>query len=98
MIAGGSSAGTEIWNPLNGSIVLVSGDFPEVSGIANGHAKLAPINDNYEALLYGGFYGKTVQTIWKFSGFDLTWSEFGNMLSSRDDHVVIPVDGVQCPG
>ena len=103
VIAGGSSAGTEIWNPLDGSIELVFKDFPEVCDIGNGHAKLVPINDNYEALLYGGFYGpwpggNNTQKIWKFSGFDFAWSEFGDMLSPRDDHVVIPVDGVQCPG
>ena len=103
VIAGGSSPGTEIWNPQDGSIELVSKDFPQVSGVPHGHGKLVPINDQYEALLYGGFYGPatgefTTQKIWKFSGFDFAWSEFGDMLSPRDDHVVIPVDGVQCPG
>ncbi len=98
VIAGGFSAGTEIWNPLDGSIKLVSEDFPPVTSIPTGHAKLVPINFGSDLLLYGGYYnGTTVDNVWKFSGSDLSWSEFGRMLSIRDDHVVIPVDDIECP-
>jgi hypothetical protein len=98
VITGGFSAGTEIWNPLDGSIKLVSEDFPPVTSIGNGHAKLVPINFGSDLLLYGGVYdGATVLNIRKFSGSDLSWSEFGRMLSIRDDHVVIPVDDIECP-
>jgi hypothetical protein len=98
VIAGGFSAGTEIWNPLDGSIKLVSEDFPPVTSISTGHAKLVPINFGSELLLYGGYYnGTNVDDVWKFSGSNLSWSEFGRMLSIRDDHVVIPVDDIECP-
>ena len=98
VVTGGFSSGTEIWNPLDGSIKLVSEDFPPVTSIGNGHGKVVPINFGSELLLYGGWYnGTPVDNIWKFSGSDLSWSEFGKMLYNRDDHVVIPVDDIECP-
>jgi hypothetical protein len=97
VIAGGFSAGTEIWNPSDGSVQLVSEDFPPVTSIGNGHAKLVPINFGADLLLYGGYYnGTPVDTIWKFSGSDLSWAVVGRMLSIRDDFVVMPVDDIEC--
>ena len=99
-VAGGQSDGTEIWNPLDGSVKLVSDDFPPLTNSSICNSKLVPIKDGSELLLYGGCHGNVVQNgIWKFSssfGYN-SWSEFGKMILRKDDHIVVPFDEIKCP-
>ena len=98
VIAGGISEGTEVWNPQDGTIELIVDEFPPIISIPNGHARMVSINEESDLLLYGGNYnGTTMNTIWKFSGSTNSWSEFGTMLTSRDDHLVLPIDEISCP-
>ena len=101
VIAGGISEGTEVWNPQDGTIELIVDDFPHITSIPNGHARMVSINEESDLLLYGGHYVKTpgfsVSTIWKFSGLNNTWSEYGNMLGPRNDHVILAVNDISCP-
>ena len=98
VIAGGISEGTEVWNPQDGTIELIVDDFPHITSIPNGHARMVSINEESDLLLYGGNYnGTTMNTIWKFSGSTNSWSEFGTMLTIRDDHLVLPIDEISCP-
>jgi hypothetical protein len=92
--------GTEIWNPLDGTVQLASDDFPPLVGFGSSHSKLVPIKDGSELLLYGGYFGSLQQDgIWKFSTSYIynSWTKFGTMLPAKDDHFVIPFTDIKCP-
>ena len=55
------------------------------------------INGGSELLLYGGFEGTSTQSgIWKFTLADNAWTQIGNMIVPRDDHFILPANGLSC--
>lgn len=53
---GGGSKGMEVWNPNDGSVTKVTKVLPSEEGDSNSlnYAKLVPIKNGAELLLYGG--------------------------------------------
>ncbi len=99
-VAGGQSDGTEVWNSQDGTVQLVSDNFPPLTNSSICDSKLVPIKDGSELLLYGGCHGDITQDgIWKFSSsYSYTsWSEFGKMILAKNDHIVVPFSDVKCP-
>jgi len=55
------------------------------------------INGGQELLISGGYDGsKTQSSIWKYSLVDKVWSEHGQLINPRNDHVVLPIDDISC--
>ena len=88
----------KIWNPIDGTVKLVSDLLPTESENSFGlnHAQLVPINDGTEMVMYGGYQGDYQQEIWKFTEETSSWTKIGDMLSPREEHVVLPVHGITC--
>ena len=100
-IAGGlpfDSKGMDIWNPIDGTVELVTELLPTETENSLGlnHAQLLPINGGSEIILYGGFQGEYQQEIWKYTAGNSTWSKIGSMISPREEQVVLPVHGIRC--
>jgi len=97
-IAGG--VGLEIWNPIDDSVELLSDLLPSEEEVRMGlqDSRMVPINGGSEILIYGGsFGGSQIQNkIWRYSFENDSWDEFGKMMIEREEHVVLPVVGLQC--
>ena len=102
-IAGGAtnSSGLEIWDPADGNVQLLYDLLPpeegqEPEGLQD--SQMFPINGGRQILIYGGsFSGGLIQDrIWRYSFDNDVWEELGKMLNEREEHVVIPVHGLQC--
>ena len=105
-IAGGSDSlegrGMEIWNPLNESVTTQTDLLPSEEGGTFGlqDAQLVPINGGSELLLYGGWANSSLSMdlgkIWKYSLAENIWTEYGSMLFTRQELIVLPVTGMHC--
>jgi hypothetical protein len=60
------------------------------------HAQLVPINGGTELLLYGGWQGDYSADIWKYNIEKDTWTQHGSLLTAREEHIVLPVTGLDC--
>ena len=65
-------------------------------------AKLIPIEDGQQFLLYGGAVlsfqcGTIYGTIWKYTVNNNVWVEIGGMMEPREEHSVLPVENMECP-
>ena len=102
-IAGGgtNSTGLEIWNPIDDSVeflcdLLPSEEGQKTEGLQD--PRMVPINGGSEILIYGGSFGggSRQNKIWRYSFENDSWDEFGKMRIEREEHVVLPVVGLQC--
>ena len=97
-IAGG--VGLEIWNPIDDSVELLSDLLPSEEEVRMGlqDSRMVPINGGTEILIYGGSFGgyQIQNKIWRYSFQNDSWDEFGKMMIEREEHVVLPVVGLQC--
>jgi hypothetical protein len=59
---------------------------------------LIPIKGGTELLLYGGYQGQYQGEVWKFSEKDSSWTKHGDMLLAREEHTVLPISKIVCPG
>ena len=91
-IAGGSTLGMEAWNPANGSVKSLTSDFP--SGTGYGRQMIA-VKGGSELIFYEWNYG--LKGIWKYTHSTSNWTKVGEMSLSRNNFVVLPVDGMACP-
>ena len=97
-IAGGNSAGMEGWNPDDGTQKVFSSDFPPLNG-DNRTPKMLSVNGNSELIYYDTLRGDYIpdKGIWKFNLSNNSWTQIGEMFTSRDDFAVLPVSDVSCP-
>jgi hypothetical protein len=102
-IAGGATntTGLEIWNPADDSVQLLYQFLPSEEGHKTEglqDSRMVPINGGTEILIYGGSFGgyQIQNKIWRYSFQNDSWDEFGKMMIEREEHVVLPVDGLQC--
>jgi hypothetical protein len=95
-IAGGKSAGLEVWNPADGSVKILNDTFPLSDSGTN--SQMIAINGNIELIYYESACADGAPTgIWKFSQVTNAWIRIGNMLQSRCYFSALPVAGVSCP-
>ena len=85
------------------TVELISDQIPaEVEALKNQglqDAKLIPINDGHQFLLYGGSFGgfSWEDKIWKYTVANNSWEVIGTMLEAREEHAVVPVENIKCP-
>ncbi len=93
-IAGGNTAGTEVWNSADGSVKTLNSTFP-----LDGYApQMVGVNGNTELIFYEtGNSPSAPKGIWKFSQVTNTWTKIGEMPTERRMFSALPVKGVVCP-
>ena len=99
IIGGGNSAGMEVWNPMDGTINILSKKIPSEVGKFSGlvSSQVISVNGGKELILYGGFVSGTYKGgIWRYSVEANSWTKLGAMLKRRYEHVVLPVIGIEC--
>ncbi len=52
-VASGQSAGMEVWNPVDGSVKMLTSDFPPY---ADDFPQLISVNDHSELIFYESYY------------------------------------------
>jgi hypothetical protein len=91
-IAGGPTPGMETWNPVDGSVKTLTTDFPSGTGFGR---QMISVKGGSELIVYEWNYGLT--GIWKYTHYTSNWTKVGEMILSRNNFVVLPVDGMACP-
>jgi len=94
-IAGGLNLeGLKVWNPDDGSIKVLTTDFPPgVQGPA-----MISINRGEDLIFYEAYYNNETQNgIWRYFQSNNTWTKIGEMLFPRYLFVALPVTGMSCP-
>ncbi len=99
IIGGANSPGMEVWNPMDGSVNILSRKIPSEVGKFSGlvSSQVISVNGGKELILYGGFVsGSYKGGIWKYNVEANSWTKVGTMLKRRYEHVVLPVIGIEC--
>jgi hypothetical protein len=93
-IAGGNSAGIEVWNPADGSVKTLNSTFPLVGP----GPRMIAVNNNTELIFYESEYSDgSPNGIWKFSPvINNSWTKIGAMLNKGGYFSALPVDGFSC--
>jgi hypothetical protein len=94
--------GMELWNPSAETVETISDEIPAEEGSESEglqESQIVPINGRSEFLLYGGVVNgqNHSDVIWRFTLETKAWQKVGTMLDAREEHVVLPVSGYQCP-
>jgi hypothetical protein len=94
-IAGGASAGIEVWSPANGTVKTLNSTFP----LADGYGpQMIAINGNTELILYESSSSvDNPKGIWKFSQVTNLWTKIGEMMTEKSSFSALAVDGIICP-
>ena len=93
-IAGGYTAGIEVWNFADGSVQTLNSTFP----LKGSSPQMVGVNGNTELIFYEtGSSLSTPKGIWKFNQVDNTWTKIGEMPTERRSFSALPVKGVVCP-
>ena len=97
-IVGGNSKGMEFWNPSDGTVELVANEIPPEDGSSIGltYSQVLPINEGSEFLLYSGYKVSHHKGIWRYNVAENSWKKVGNIMTSRGEHVTLPVTGIDC--
>ena len=97
VVAGGHSSGMEVWNPIDGSVNILTPDFPLATGA--GLAQMISIKNGRELIFYEAAEKPESERngIWKYDVGTNTWTKIGEMKIARNDFVVLPVDNIPCP-
>ena len=92
-------SGLEAWSPVHGTTSILSEFHPDEEGalFPLRSSQMISINDGSELLMYGGFNGNGLQSIWKFTLVDNTWAKTGSLPAPKFGHEVLPVWGIECP-
>jgi hypothetical protein len=94
-IAGGTSAGIEVWNPMDGSVKTLNSTFPLTDYGYN--SQMMAVNGNTELIFFESCSSiGEPKGIWKFSQVTNAWTKIGEMLTSRSMFSALPVEGVSC--
>jgi len=94
VIAAGEAnpSGMEAWNPEDGSVTMLTPDFPKT--YSYGTPAMISVNQGSNLIYYEAWdKGKG---IYKYSVSSNTWTMIGEMLETRDDFNVLPVSGIKC--
>ena len=59
-VASGNSAGMEVWNPADGSVKMLTSDFPKYAGE---FPQLISVNDHSELIFYESYSGSQAKGI-----------------------------------
>ena len=90
-VAGGLSPGLEVWNPADGSVKLLTADFPK-------HSLDTPQMISAEQGRKLIYYDTQPRTgIWHFNMDSKNWTKIGDLFVARDDFVALPVPNIACP-
>jgi hypothetical protein len=94
--------GMELWNPSSETVETISDEIPPEEGSESEglqESQIVAINGRSEFLLYGGVVNgqNHSDVIWRFTLETKAWQKVGTMLDAREEHVVLPVSGYQCP-
>jgi hypothetical protein len=97
VVAGGYSSGMEVWNPIDGSVNILTPDFPLGNG--GGLAQMISIKNGKELIFYEAAEKPESERngIWKYDVATNTWTKIGEMKIARNDFVVLSVDDISCP-
>jgi hypothetical protein len=97
VVAGGYSSGMEVWNPIDGSVNILTPDFPLATGA--GLPQMISIKNGRELIFYEAAEKPESERngIWKYDVATNTWTKIGEMKIARNDFVVLPVDDISCP-
>lgn len=97
-IIGGKSKGMEFWNPLDGSVELVTAQLPAEDGSVHGlmDSYVIPINGGTEFILYSGDKVSHHLGIWRYTVAGNKWERIQLLLEPRSGHAVVPVTGMTC--
>ena len=90
-VAGGWSPGLEVWNPVDGSVKMLTPDFPEIS---NGSPQMISIEQGRKLIYYDT---KPRTGIWHFELENKNWTKIGDLLVARGNFVALPVANITCP-
>ncbi len=91
VVAGGKSPGMEVWNPMDGSVKMLTADFPEKSSET---PQLISIEQGRKLIYYDA---KPRTGIWLFNLDSNSWTKIGDLLVARYNSVVLPVQNITCP-
>ncbi len=90
-VAGGTSPGLEIWNPVDGSVKMLTPNFPQRS---NNFPQMISVEQGRKLI----YYNTQPQTgIWQFDFDRKNWTKIGDLIVARDDFVTLPVPNIACP-
>jgi hypothetical protein len=94
-IAGGYSAGIDVWNPASGSVTTLNSTFPLVDYGTN--PKMIAVNGNTELIFYESSNSPgNPKGIWKFNLASNTWTKIGEMVEKRITFAALAVEGISC--
>ena len=70
--------GMEIWNPRLKTVELMWDMIPPEEGGTQGleASEMVILKDGKEILLYGGYHGSYLDSIWKYMSADNTWERY----------------------
>ena len=90
-VAGGLSPGLEVWNPADGSVKLLTADFPK-------HSLDTPQMISAEQGRKLIYYDTQPRTgIWHFDMHSKNWTKIGELLVAKSNFVALPVPNIACP-
>ena len=83
VILGGSEKGMDLWNPATKSVEKIWDEIPpeENSSRGLGDISFVVVNGGSDLIYYGGFDGKNIYGIWKYSLNQNTWTKYKIKLS-----------------
>ena len=92
-VAGGLSPGLEVWNPADGSVKLLTADFPEITD-----SFWIPQMISFEQGQKLIYYDPRHRTgIWHFDMHSKNWTKIGELLVAKSNFVALPVPNIACP-
>lgn len=94
VIVGGNYEGMEVWNPQDGSIQMLTPEFPAQT--MKDAPQLVAIDGGTGLIFYQAENQENVQGIWRYFYDSNTWTKVGDLIFARNDFVALPVDGLNC--
>ena len=92
-VAGGRQYGMEVWNPLDGSVKMLTTSFPTK---ATEHSTMISVKQNSELIFYEN--ADAMKGIWKYFQVNNTWTKIGEKFDKAGFcFEVLPVTGISCP-
>ena len=74
---------------------MLTPEFPDGS---HGTPQLISINKGDELIFYEAANSTNgAKGIWKYLSSNNSWNKIGEMLHTRNDFIVLPVDDISCP-
>jgi len=90
-VAGGMSPGLEVWNLADGSVKMLTENFPQIS---NYIPQMISIEQGRKLIYYDS---RPQNEIWQFDLDSRNWTKIGDLLVARVDFVVLSVPNIAFP-